>query len=105
MTGTPLYDALVSAVTPDQAEMMLRDWSPTPWVLQVFTDAAGSPHDMAMRRWCVAEFGPESLPLNGAIGRWRRGASTSGGYGLIGFNTEAAMHEFQRQWGGAPDVE
>lgn len=72
--------------------LMLKVWSPTPWMLNAFTGDEQKLRDI--REWCAERYGPEGWPIHDRPGRWYVGSATIHGWTWMGFDTEAAMNEF-----------
>jgi hypothetical protein len=93
-TGTELYRRSMAQYTPELSDLMLKVWSPTPWMVDVITDG----REQEIWQWCYRAFGPESSPIHGKVGNWHRANVTIHGKTWFGFKTEAMMQRFQEQF-------
>ena len=102
--GTDLYLRVIVPSLPSEigrAELMLRVWEPTPWIVNVWTGGFSEEfgREMEIREWCTGRFGPECFVLSRREGKWQRGSVTISGWTWMGFATEAMMNEFIAKWG------
>lgn len=104
MTGTDLYHRLLAFNHGDkERDALAREvWSPTPWMIDVYTGRCIEDRDREILQWCHSEFGQESSPIHGREGRWHRGGAIINGWTWYGFADEEAMKRFVARW-PAPD--
>lgn len=91
--GTELYQRMLGEDyrNPDIAALMLKVWTPTPFMIDVTTEG----REQEMWHWCYSLFGRESSPIHGQEGGWHRANVTLRGKTWYGFRTEALMKRFQ----------
>jgi len=91
--GTELYRKTMAEDYGDaeQKALMKSEWSPTPWMLDVFTGDL----DGEIRDWCYRSLGRQSSPMHGHEGIWRRGNVTMHGRTWFGFKTKELMEQFK----------
>ena len=100
--GTEIYHSFMDSLEQSDPELLLinqKVWSPTPWVLDVYTDSLGSSKGIGLRKWLEEHLGPESSPIHGMEGRWHFGYVTIYGWIWIGFASEQEMEQFIEAWG------
>ena len=105
--GTDLYRWLMSesANNQDGGELEYKIWSPTPWMVDVFTgQISNSGRFREIMEWCREKFGPESLPIHGKEGVWRSSSATVYGWTWMGFDTQERMKEFLQVWGNSKEA-
>ena len=78
----------------ERRDLMIDVWSPTPWIVDAFSDRTNSDTDRAMVEWCREAFGGEAWPIHGRAGEWQRGSATIHGWTWFGFRTEDQMNQF-----------
>lgn len=95
-TGTDTYRRLITI--PSAKDLMREAWSPTPWIINVYTDRVMSDDYCRMRQWCIDHFGQEADPLQGIDGTWQMGTATVHGWTLYGFADRGLMERFITAW-------
>lgn len=102
--GTELYRRTMEYADKDEhrkkGELMRKVWTPTPWMVDVFTGGynSGRDREFAIREWCREHLGPEADPIRGTEGTWQRGGVTINGYTWMGFATKEIMEQFCKRW-------
>jgi hypothetical protein len=82
-------------------DLMLKVWSPTPWMLDVPDSVDGADNlRHFINNWCNQNLGRESYPLHGIEGNWHRGGVTINGLTWYGFKTKEIMEKFRIHFGG-----
>lgn len=82
-----------------EATKMMRDlWAPTPFMVEAWNGHRNDQREREMFDWCFKTFGPESSPLHGKQGRWRRGGAPNYSWGWWGFSTLAELDQFMARW-------
>lgn len=89
----------------DRQALMKQVWEPTPWMADVYTGSGEVGRTLDMIHWCRERFGPESYPIHGVEGAWRRGNATIDGWTWYGFKTEEMLQEFLAAWPTPKGVE
>lgn len=82
----------------ERRDLMIEVWSPTPWIVDAFSDSVNSVTERAMLDWCRAAFGDEAWPIHGRPGEWQRGSATIHGWTWFGFRTEGQMNQFNERF-------
>lgn len=97
--ATDLYRRIVTYDYRDEKRRALMEkvWSPTPWIVDVFTGAINSPRYLEMTDWLRAEYGQECWPIHDRSGAWQM-SSTVNGWTWIGFDSEDKMRAFLERW-------
>jgi hypothetical protein len=100
MTGTDIFARTLAFDYGDQerSDIMRKVWTPTPWMIEVFTGSINSERERSIARWCWDRFGQQASPIHGIDGVWQRGCATVHGWTWYGFATEAQMLEFLAAW-------
>ncbi len=73
-------------------------WSPTPWIIDVYTGSISSSRYNKIISWCHEVFGGESDPIRGTVGSWRCGSVTVCGRTWLGFATKEQADQFESHW-------
>lgn len=94
--GTDLFDRALAFDYGDaeRAALMRKVWTPTPWMVDCFTDRTNSERDRSIREWCYDNLGDQAHPIHGREGRWQWGSATIHGWTWIGFASEAELALF-----------
>ena len=99
MSGTALYDRMLAYNEGQEHEELMRKvWSPTPWMVNVYTGRISERRDRAIQQWCRDTFGDECWPIHDQPGTWQRGSATIHGWTWYGFATETQMIAFVERW-------
>ena len=100
--GTDLYQRMLawSREEGERGKSLAEEWEPTPWIVDAYTgghhNEMGREYDIS--QWCIEHCGPESVPMRGQKGQWKRGGATIDGYTWMGFATEEMMQQFCEAW-------
>lgn len=103
LDGTDFYRRYIHKAEHEHADVLKREWQPTPWVIDVHTGDRFN----EMREWCLRTMGRDSSPMHGSFGMWKFANVTMIGNTWVGFETPKAMWAFQarfpdwpaRKWG------
>ncbi len=102
MTGTDLYRRVISMSEGDKdgGQLTHQVWSGTPWMCDAYQGRESKDDNRVgeMILWCNERFGREAWPIHERLGRWHRASFTLDGWTWFGFDTEAAMKEFQAKF-------
>ena len=99
--GSELYKKVVIRAEVDdrRGRLMKTVWSPTPWMVDVFTGSTSNSGRYAeIMDWCREKFGQESSPIHGVDGTWHCGLATIHGFTWMGFATKDQMEAFCERW-------
>lgn len=104
--GSNLYQRQIASreIKDKRDELMLKVWSPTPWMVDAFTGSCSGGRYAEIILWCDRKFGPQAWPIHGKSGDWHMGGATVYGYTWIGFKNESMMNEFLAEWGEAKEI-
>ena len=89
--GTALYQRAQNECLPEHRELMVKVWSPTPWMLDVVTEG----REDEIWQWCYRHFGNESSPIHGKDGTWHRANVTMDGRTWFGFKSKMMLELFE----------
>lgn len=92
--GSPIFQYLIEG----SWDGMVAFWSPTPWIIDVYTDRIMSDRYYGIRKWCIDHFGRPASPLHGIDGKWQDGLATVHGWTLYGFADRGLMERFITAW-------
>lgn len=82
----------------ERGDLMRKVWSPTPWMLNIWTGRWEDGREQRMLEWCYRHFGQESSPIHDRDGKWKRGNATVMGWTWFGFSTQEEMNQFVSAW-------
>lgn len=98
MKGSKLFKQMIAVISDSEktSELMKELWSPTPWMIDAFTDSNDSERYREILDWCHNKWGRESNNVEDR--NWRVGGATVYGYTWYGFKTKQMMNEFIHKW-------
>jgi len=98
--ATDLFDRTLARTTGDAETdaLMRKVWTPTPWMIDVYTGSCDEPRQRAILHWCYATLGEQASPIHRRTGNWQRGCATVFGWTWFGFASEALMRQFVETW-------
>lgn len=79
-------------------KLMLKVWSPTPWIVEFKEFEVNSREWFEAFEWLDENIGPESSPIHEREGVWHRGNAVVFGINWYGFATEDLMSRFSAQY-------
>lgn len=103
LVGTHLFRELVRAAADGggRADIItMKVWQATPWMVNTYTGSICNHGRYAdINDWCRENFGDESHPISGQVGKWHCGSATIMGWTWMGFAEEEMMKTFVEKWG------
>jgi hypothetical protein len=92
--GNEFFRAMMSEVPEDFRELSVKEWTPTPFLVDVNVEG----REEEIRRWLHSFIGSESSPMHKRAGNWRRSFVTLNNKSWFGFSSQKLLDMFSAYW-------
>lgn len=93
-----MTDLFLKQIAQKDNKLMQKVWSPTPYMVDFYTDNMESDRYWEIRKYLREKFGQECSPIHSIEGDWQFGGATLYGWTWIGFKEEWMMEEFESKF-------